>query len=398
MREPSRPIALSSVVVLAALLGAGRVRAQEPVPMPAPETDLPPIETTPVPVASPGAPGGLQIEGPGGASVKLGFLLQPGFEFADGSAASGDDSAYFFLRRARLLLGMNLGSQFELFVMTDAPNLGKVPPVPAGVAGSTGANMQDAYATWKPADEFKVDMGLMLPPFSHNSLQSAASLYSWDYFTYSFQQSAGLTNYVSRDTGLQVRGLVANQLEYRVAVLQGNRAVPAMGPLPSRTALRFAARIQYNFLDPETAFLYAGTYGGTKRILSLGVGIDAQDDYRALAADAFVDLPFGSDVFTVQVNVLRYDGGSYIALPAQTAIMFEAGVRLSALDLSPILRVESLGNSDAMATDVLRVSGGVAWWVMNHNINVKLFYTYVKPDSPGLTWSQINLQTQFFVF
>ena len=32
----------------------------------------------------------------------------------------------------------------------------------------------------------KIDAGYMLPPMAHNAVQSAASLYSWDYFAFSF--------------------------------------------------------------------------------------------------------------------------------------------------------------------------------------------------------------------
>jgi hypothetical protein len=265
--------------------------------------------------------------------------------------------------------------------------------------------MQDAFATWKPMDEFKLDTGMLLIPFSHNSLQSAAALYGWDYYFFSFQQSGGLTNSAGRDTGVQVRGLIAKHLDYRLGLFQGNRAAPATGPMAppplSRTTMRFSGRLQYNFLDAETGTFYAGTYGGTKRILSVGFGIDHQDDYTGVAGDAFVDLPIGSDVLTAQVNVDFFDGGTWISnLHKQTDVMAEAGYRFGAIQLSPIVRFENQSFSDTTTDiNVLRIAGGIAWWVMNHNINVKLFYTYIKPDSDTLKkYSQINLQTQFYVF
>jgi hypothetical protein len=358
--------------------------------------------TTPPP---PTPPGGLKIEG-SNTSLKLGFLLQPGYEYDSGTATADTQSNAFFLRRARLMLGLTLGTQFELFAETDAPNLGKA----TGAAGNPGFAVQDAFGTWKPMDEIKLDAGLMLIPLSHNGLQGATTLYGWDYFAYSFQQSAGLTNYIGRDLGAQLRGLVAKHLEYRLAIYQGNRAVPpppAMGQppveAPSRTTLRFSGRLQYNFLDAENAYFYAGTYGGAKRVFSVGAGIDHQSDYNAVAGDVFADLPMmGKDVLTGQVNVVHYDGGTWVpTLPQQTDIMAEVGYRLGSIQLSPILRFEDqiMDSPTPTAPNTLRFGGGLAWWIMSHNINVKLFYTYIKPDSDALrTVSQVNLQTQFYVF
>jgi hypothetical protein len=378
-----------------------------PLPPPPPSEPLPPPPPPEAP-PPPAPPGGLKIEGAGSTSLKLGFLLQPGLEVVSSQPVADPSSASFFLRRARLILGLTLGSTLELFAETDAPNLGKA----TGVAASVGAAMQDAFITWKPMDEFKLDMGMMLVPFSHNSLQSAASLYGWDYFAFSFQQSAGLTNFAGRDTGIQARGIVMKKLEYRVGVFQGRRDIlppppvtmpptPAPAPL-SRTTMRLMARVQYNVFDPETGYFYAGTYGGSKKILSFGLGVDHQDEYTGIAGDAFVDWPLGPDVVTGQVNVVHYDGGAWIgALKPQTDVMAEAGYRLGELKLNPIVRIEDqlMSDSTDATPSTLRIGVGVVYWYMGHNANVKLFYSYVKPDSKILnTYGQVNLQTQFFVF
>jgi hypothetical protein len=418
MRESMRSTGLSSIaiLVLGTLLGPGLALGAQPPPPPPPEPPPPaepppppppppePVPLPPEPMGAvppvevkPAAPmGGMKVEGTN-SSIKLGFLLQPGFQYDIGNAMNDTKTAYFFVRRVRLLVGMTIGTQFELFADTDAPNLGR----PAGVLGSQGSIVQDAFATWKPMDELKLDVGLLLTPLSHNGLQSAGSLLSWDYFTWTFQNSAPLTNSAGRDTGVQLRGLIAKHLEYRLGLFQGNRAAPAaMAPAPSRTTMRFSGRLQYNILDAESGFLYAGTYHGTKKIFSIGGGIDHQDDYTALAGDVFIDLPIGSDVLTVQADVIRFDGGTWLgmALLKQTELMGEVGYRLGALDITPIVRVEKQMFANSGLTDILRVSGGLAWWIMNHNVNVKAFYTYVKPDEPAQTYHQINLQMQFFVF
>ena len=54
-------------------------------------------------------------------------------------------------------------------------------------------NIQDAFATAKPfGDVFKIDAGYMLPPLSHNAIQGAGTLYSWDYFANSFRSTANM--------------------------------------------------------------------------------------------------------------------------------------------------------------------------------------------------------------
>jgi hypothetical protein len=415
MRKSTRCAAVSLLTVCATLWLPSGAGAQTPPPPPAPAPPPPPANgpatvradttTPPAPPADP-APGGLRIEG-SNATLRIGFLVQPASEYQTQAPGSTEAAQYFFLRRARLMLGITLGSSFELFAETDSPNLGK-PSQPGQMLSNTvGTNIQDAFVTWKPLEQLKVDAGMMLIPFSHNSVQGATTLYGWDYYAYSFQQNAGLGNYVWRDTGLQVRGLLFKHLEYRAGVFTGKRQIPTVAPgmMPpppvSRTAPRLAARVQYNIFDAENAFFYAGTYGGTKRILSFGAGVDMQDQYTAYAADAFFDWPVGRDVVTGQVVLARYDGGTWIALPAHNVVMAEAGYRIGALKLSPIVRIEQMMMDEPSPTSInqTRYGAGLAWWYMGHNANLKLFYTYAQPASPTQNaYSQVNLQMQLYVF
>ncbi len=72
--------------------------------------------------------------------------------------------------------------------------------------------------------------------------------------------------------------------------------------------------MQLNLLDPETNYFYAGTYLGTKKILSLGGSVDFQEggssNYRAVGADALIDLPVGPGAVTTQLDLLYRNGGS----------------------------------------------------------------------------------------
>jgi len=363
----------------------------------------PPGEQPPPP--PPATLGGLKLDGTG-ASLKLGFLFQPSYELASGSLTSTQTLSHFFIRRIRLMAGLTVGSQLEFFFDTDSPNIARN----ANVAPTAGMAVQDAFMTWKPMDEFKLDGGMMLIPFTHNSDQGATTLYGLDYFAGSFTQNTGFGNFVGRDVGVQARGLVIGHLEYRLGVFTGARGAP-MSPMStnSRAQLRLAARVQYNLFDPETAFFYAGTYGGTKKILSIGGGVDWQDDYKAFAGDVFLDWPLGTDVLTAQFNVAFYNGGgdnggagadAWIALPKQTDFMGEIGYRIGSLKINPIFTfaMQSFDN-DAMFANVRRIGGGLVYWYMGHNANVKVFYTNIHQErAANSSWHQIQVQTQFFVF
>lgn len=419
---------LSIAALGISLAGSGTASAQLAGDPPLGDQAAPPEPPPPPPPAA--APGGLKIEA-NGASLRLGFLAQPAFEYQSQTFGSTLSQSSFFLRRIRLMAGMTVGSSLEFFFETDSPNLGKpasrtvlgMTEQLTGVGNTSGTLVQDAFVTWKAMDELKIDGGQMLIPFSHNSVQGATTLYAWDYFASSFLQSGGYQNFAGRDVGVQFRGLLIGHLEYRLGVFTGKRGIPApppppmMAPAPpSQAILRLAGRVQYNVFDPETAYFYAGTYGGAKKILSFGAGFDHQDSFNAFAVDAFLDWPVGNDVVTAQAAFMHFNGGTWmpislgvpgaVAAKKVSAIVVEAGYRVSQMKLSPILRFENQSASQdpvagmAVATpDVLRFSAGVAMWLMNHTANIKAFYSYVKPDNSVFkTFNQLNVQVQFYVF
>jgi hypothetical protein len=362
------------------------------------------------PAASP-----LRIEGPSG-SIKFGLLAQPQYE-AVGAPAADAITENIYLRRIRVLLGGTLLKYFDYFFETDYPNLFKSAPVNgASLKNSPGLNVQDALVTYKPlGDLVKIDAGFMLPPLAHNAVQSAATLYGWDYFANTFRSTASFGNAppdpVGRDLGIEARGLLFDgHLEYRAGLFQGRRndpeaAMPPAQPTPKlggRNFFRVAARIQVNVLDPEPGFFYAGTYLGAKRIVSIGAAYDFQDDYKYWALDGFVDVPAGPGVVTAQVNLVEWDGGTFLpALLKQTALMAEAGYLLADLSLSPILRYERRwypNNSTTVTANEDRYVGGLAFWPFGHNSNVKAFYSRIHPDPALHDYDQFNLQWQVFFY
>lgn len=373
-------------------------------PAEAPRPALPPASAMVVP--APASP--LRIESATGSSIRFGLLVQPQFQMANSAAVDGY-AKNLYIRRTRLIVGGTLFDKVDYFIDTDYPNLfldsnTAAAGAPEAFAKSTpGMNIQDVFVTYKAmGDMLKVDVGYMLPPLAHNAVQGATTLYSWDYFGFSFQHSSAFgstANPVGRDVGLQLRGLLVNgHVEYRVGLFQGLRDNRTGNEMEARNFFRAAARLQINLLDAEPGFFYAGTYLGSKRIASLGASYDFQDSYKYFAVDGFVDMPLGPGVVTAQVNLAHWNGDTFIpGLVKQTALMGEAGYLLAGIGLSPIVRAERLWGSETVA-DQTRLGGGVGYWPYGHNTNLKLFYTHAKVDGAGKGTNQINLQWQVYFF
>jgi len=303
------------------------------------------------------------------------------------------DTTNLFIRRFRLMFGGQVAKNVTFFAETDVPNLGKT--LTAGKNIQPSMIIQDAYAEVKVRDEFMIDAGLMFVPFSHNFLQSAATLLPIDYSTYTYTQSGPTQSATGRDTGFQARGYLAqSHLEYRIGTFQGHRDTTSSNPL------RYTGRVQYNVLAPENAFFYAGTYLGNKKVLSFGAAFDHQQDYQAYDADAFVDYPVGTGgVVTGQVDYNRFDGGTTFgtALSKQDDLLVEAGYLIRAAKLTPFLQWTRRDFVDLSTGDESRTAIGASYWWKAHNANIKGAYTHIAPSGAGAQ-HQFTVQLQIFYF
>jgi hypothetical protein len=395
-------------------------------PPPPPMEAAPPMAPPPAPPPAAGPPS-FKIDVGGGNTLRIGLLLQPQFQ-ALGSTELNGTSYNLYLRRTRILVGGTLfDGMFEYFLDTDYPNLFLATnEAPSATAAATttkatpGMNIQDAFATWKPLagqykDWFKIDAGYMLPPMAHNAVQGATTLYMWDYFSFTFLSTANTllgssASPVGRDLGVEARGLLfGGLLEYRLGLFQGLRSTEqpaAMGDtattVGSNNFFRAVGRLQLNLLDPEPGFFYAGTYLGKKKVLSIGAAFDTQKSYHYFAGDVFADMPLGPGVFTAQVNLAHWDGGTFVAIAKETALMGEIGYNIFT-QVAPILHLEYLwgGTSSGGVTSVDqgRFGGGLAFWPFGHNSNLKAFYTRNTTKAAGQHGdNQFNVQWQLYFF
>ena len=322
-------------------------------------------------------------------NFKFGFLLQPQADWTE-NASNGSTSQNLFVRRVRVLVGGQVAKNVTFFFETDSPNLGKVV---GGTKVGSGMIVQDAFVSWKLADAFTIDAGMILTGIAHNSLQSAASLTAIDYGPHSFLFSTPTQNVVGRDTGFQARGYLAKKkLEYRVGAWQGARDAA------SRNAFRQTVRVQYNFLDADTGFFYTGTSLGKKKIFAIGGGYDVQKDYESWAADAYYDHPLGPGALSAQLDYIHYDGGTFLkTLPKQDVVYGEAGYYLPKAKLMPFFTYSSKDVASTDAGDETRWSIGLGYMAFGHNMNIKAAWGRVDPGV-GASADQFTIQMQGFYF
>ncbi len=134
---------------------------------------------------------------------------------------------------------------------------------------SKGTFIQDAYISYKIADEFQISAGMMILPFMHHSRQSAVSLLGVDY-NVGVVPLGGTTN-VWRDTGVEIRGLLFETaakkqglFDYRIGVYRGpakrdmNNTPESNDDINPHSYLRYSGRLQLNIVDSETGFFYSG--------------------------------------------------------------------------------------------------------------------------------------------
>lgn len=328
-------------------------------------------------------------------NVQLRFgLLMQGWADSAQDATTKKYAENLFLRRMRFIVGGTLSPNVSFFFQTDNPNLGKAPK-----ALGTGFITQDAYVEWKPvatSNAFMLDVGLMLPPLCRDCLGSAGALLSMDYNSWSFLESAATQSVVGRDTGFLAKGFLgAGHFEYRAALFQGFRGTG------SRNGFRVTGRGQYNVWDTETGYVYPEVYFGNKRILAIGAGLDHQQKYNAMTADAQLSVPVAkTGAFNGILTLYSLDGKeTFTAIPKQRDIALQLGYYLVGAKTMPFFRWENQ-NFSASANngrDNNRIQLGLGWYPAGNNFNIKAAATRVDPRAGNKT-NEFTVQVQFFYY
>ena len=373
----------------------------------------------------------LQVTAPGGGAGEGTCGTERPSCFTNTGNPDGGPSFDMFMRRARLMLWGNITKDLAVFIDTDQSNWGK-----NGLYNQPMV-VQDAFFSYTVMPEFKVDVGLMLVPLSHHTLEGATSLHALDYHSDLIRFPAGHT---FRDVGLQFRGLVANDMiHYRFGIFNGVRQAAVPAPPPPDPALppppanypvnnlglpRFAGHLRVNVVGVEPDFFVKGIYFSETPIVSIGVGADFQPNavlrafdqrrnYFQGSLDVFAEIPFSADdEVIVKANVFYASiGASGVTGPAvntrpQGAIgaYLEAGYRMGSIE--PLAFIEAYQEPDAEdepgARSYVSPHVGLNYWAMKHNFNIKTDLGYrvyqANLDDPPPAIREIIWTTQGQVF
>jgi len=331
-------------------------------------------------------------------SVKFGIEAQFWADWSqDATAPSAGPQGYqqnFYLRRARFMMGGDIGENISFFFQTDDPKLGITPKNLA-----TGFIIQDAFIQYKLSDYFQLAGGEMIVPSSRQALQSTLSYYSIDISSVSTVNNTALQETALRDMGFQGRGYFFDgRLQYRGGIFEGER------DSNGRNALRPALYLQYDFFDREKEYSYAGTALGRRKILAIDVGGDKQSGYRSETANIANDTPVrGGDEAGFNLQYLHFDGRQkFIAIPDQNNFLAEAAYYFHKLKAQPFARFETQHFVAAVnnVKDVNRAGGGLNYYTRGQNLKwtVQILRALPQNGSPVRPSNEFTLQIQAFYF
>ena len=150
-----------------------------------------------------------------------------------------------------------------------------------------------AVAKFEPDDLFNVWLGRFLPPSDRANLSGPYFQNAWNYPT-------DVNGYPSIYAGRADGGAVWGQLEKGRFKYMGG--VFTLGSNTPASQAIYAARLVYNFLDPEPGYYNSSTYYGTKDILAIG----AAGQYQKLGSATVI----GTDLTGAPI-IAREDLGAF---------------------------------------------------------------------------------------
>jgi hypothetical protein len=255
----------------------------------------------------------------------------------------------------------------------------------------------DAVAQFEPTDLFNVWMGRFLPPTDRANLSGPYYQNAWNYPT---TVNGYPSVYAGRADGAAIWGQVnKGQFKYQAGVFTVNPTVPIGQAI-------YAARLVYNFLDPEPGYYNASTYYGSKDVLALGGTIqykktaDPAGDKKLLGLN--LDLLFekkmiGADVLSLEGAYYNFDQGntagqqgwSYYALAS-----WLFGAKLGPGRVQPMVRYQYAA-APVSGNSTKTIDGGINYILDGHNARVGLVVqNSLPPAGSSMTNVQLGIQIQ----
>jgi hypothetical protein len=332
---------------------------------------------------------------------EIGIWAQTWYQWVE-DGKGDEDLNDFLIRRAYLYLKGDVTKYVSFFthIASDKVGMDQITEN-SGLGLGSGVAWRDLWITLNLHEAFKIQMGRMYVPLTRNyGTTSTKAMLTMDLPFLQGGSRGGIfyASKVGRDDSVTLWGNPFDgKLQYRLMISEG-----VEGDKNPEDNLRFAGRLSLSLLEPETGWFNMGTYLGKKKVLSLGLGFQSQDDLtlggvegednQVWTADVFFDHPVGAGAVTFEA--------AYIDIQDCTETQPQAYTDLAAGDdaetwyvnagylfpgtlgigqVQPYIRYETVDVDKKNATDFW--SGGVNYYMKGHNCKITADYMHVAPDN-----------------
>ena len=166
-----------------------------------------------------------------------------------------------------------------------------------------------------------------------------------------------------------------------------------------------------NLLEPETGWFNKGTYLGKKKVLSLGLGMDRQEELTlsgradennfVWTLDAFFDHPLGHGAITAEAAYIDINNATQTQPAAYTALVSGDDAKNWYINLGYLLpckigrgRLQPYARFESVDVDKRDISGdertdfwsgGVNYYLKGHNTKLTADYMHINQENEILT-------------
>lgn len=317
--------------------------------------------------------------------VTIGAGMRSSFVSTDVDGAS-EDVNDFSLNSIRLYVNGSVTDEIKFMFNTEYQG---DPP-----AGENDIQVLDAAAIFAFSDQFNIWAGRFLPPSDRANMYGPYYANNWNVFTDGVQDGYPFTA-VGRDNGVMYWG------QFGIMKLSaGAFDVPST---VGDNDILAAARVQFDFWDPEAGYYLNGTYYGEKDLFAIGFAGQTADGGDAYSADLLVEkkLPNGG-VATLESEYTSYDelGGydpNYLQSDGYYGLLsylFPAQVGIGKIQVLGKYGEATFEDGTGPDYDQDTLELNLNYIIQTFNARLSLFYKDTTFDAVGTDFSQIGVGVQ----
>jgi hypothetical protein len=322
-------------------------------------------------------------------SLEVGMRMQVWYQAVDEDNAKVFHD--FIIRRPYLYIQGQVMPGVTYLTHIAGDRIGQEGVDSPGYGLGTGLAVRDAWITYAPLPELKIQVGRMYIPFTRaDGTESSFGMLALDMPS----EQGGIRgkpffpSKVCRDDGITIWGNIKKGLfQYRLGIFEGQQ-----GSINADRNLRISGRISLSLLDPEQNYYNQATYLGSKKVLSFGAGFDRQADlqwapnrpseaYSAWTFDMFLDHPVGKGAVTFEGAYIDIQNAQDLSEGKNYYV--QAGYLLppvtKVFQMQPYVRLEKTDRKNAKDTDY--TSGGVNLLFKKQALKLVFDYTSVSPEA-----------------